>query len=182
MLAEGVVMPRTPIGKLLLDAGRINESQLRSALTHQERWRSRLGESLVALGYLPEQAVMEVLARQFDLPYVEIGDRDVPPAVLRLVPEALLRARHVFPLALLHGHAQEGPLLLAVTDPTDLATLDEVAFASGVGVKPVLASRRDVDRALDRHFEGLKDRLPRALDLPDDPGPMQIVARGHQRN
>ena len=175
-------MARTRIGRLLVDSGQISETQLRSALSHQERWRSRLGESLVALGYLPEQAVLTVLARQFDVPYVEIGDRTVPPGLLQLVPPQLMRSRHVFPLTVLHRSAGDGPLVLAVTDPTDLATLDEVAFACGMGVKPVLASRRDIDRAIDRHLDGLDDRMPAALDLPPDPGPMQIVARGHHKN
>ncbi len=175
-------MPRTPLGKLLLDEGKISETQLRSALSHQERWRSRLGESLVALGYLPEQAVLTVLARQFDLPYHEIGDRRVAPGVVRLVPERLIRERHVFPVALLYKHDRPGPLVLAVTDPTDMATLDDVAFACGMDVKPVLASRRDVDRAIGRHFEGLETRLPGAVDVPDDPGPMNLVSRGHQKN
>jgi hypothetical protein len=171
-------MARTPLGRLLVEEGKIDESQLRSALSHQDRWRSRIGESLVALGYLPELTVLAALARQLGLPHTEIGDRIISPAVYRLMPERVCRARHVFPIAL----QQQRPLLLAVTDPADLGSLDELAFACGMTVEPVLATRGDVDRAIHRHYEGLHDRLPRALDLPEDPGPMQIVARGHSDN
>jgi hypothetical protein len=181
MMAEDVGMARTPLGKLLVLEGQISETQLRSALSHQERWRSRLGESLVALGYLPEQSVLAAVARQLGVACVEIGDRVIPPAILQLLPERVIRSRHVFPVALVHRHSQQ-VLAVAVTDAADMGGIDDVAFACGMEVQPVLASRRDVDRAIDRHFEGLRDRLPRALDLPPDPGPMQIVARGHHKN
>ena len=174
-------MPRTPLGQLLVREGKISETQLKSALTHQARWRSRLGESLVALGYLPEQSVLAAVARQQGVAHLEIGDRVIPPHVLRLVPERIIRSRHVFPVALVQRRLVS-VLVVAVTDAADLGGIDEVSFACGMEVQPVLASRRDVDRAIHRHFEGLNDRLPRALDLPEDPGPMQIVTRGHQKN
>jgi type IV pilus assembly protein PilB len=174
-------MARTPLGQLLVLEGKISETQLRSALSHQERWRSRLGESLVALGYLPEQSVLATVAKQMGVACVEVGDRTIPPAILALIPERVCRARHVLPVAVVHRGVRQ-VLAVAVTDAADLGGIDEVAFAAGMEIQPVLASRRDVDRAIDRHFEGLKDRMPRAVDLPPDPGPMQIVARGHQKN
>jgi Type II secretion system (T2SS), protein E, N-terminal domain len=173
-------MGRIPLGRLLVREGHIDEVQLKSAISHRDRWGGRIGESLVALGYLSEKAVLAALARQLGVAYMEIGDRRVPSAVLRLVPEAIIRRNHVFPVAVMSHHLHHGPLVLAVADPADLAGLDEVAFASGMDLRPVLVSRSDLDRAVDRHFEGLEDRLPKAIDLPPDPGPMHLVggARG----
>ena len=44
--------------------GCINEIQLRSAIAHQDRWNTRIGEALVALGYLSERTMLSALAKQ----------------------------------------------------------------------------------------------------------------------
>jgi type IV pilus assembly protein PilB len=173
-------MSRMPLGRLLLEAGHISEAQLRSAISHQDRWGSRIGESLVALGYVSEQAMLSALGHQLGVPHVVIGDRTVPRSIVQLVPEQIIRTRHVFPVALVRQGRRSGPLVVAVTDPADIRALDDVAFACGLDVKPVLASRADVDRAIDRHFEGLRGGTPKAIDLPPDPGPMHLVARGRK--
>jgi type IV pilus assembly protein PilB len=169
-------MARVLLGRLLLDAGQISEAQLRSAMSHQDRWGSRIGESLVSLGYLSERGMLEALGRQLGLPFMEIGERRIPAPVLALVPAAVIRRRRVLPVALLHEHGRTGPLVLAVSDPSDSACLDEVAFASGLDVRPVLAGKKDLEQAIDRHFTG----GPRSIELPPDPGPLQLTIRGQK--
>ena len=173
-------MARVRLGQMLLDDGCIDDVQLKSAIVHQDRWNTRIGEALVALGYLSERTMLAALARQLGVPFVELGDRRVSRAILDLVPLSIIRRRHLMPLGLLQQAHHRGPLLVAVSDPSDLSSLDEVAFAAGFPVKAVLASQSDVDRAIDRHFEGLSGSRPRALDLPPDPGPMQLLKRGQK--
>jgi type IV pilus assembly protein PilB len=173
-------MARVPLGRILVEDGQINEAQLRSAISHQDRWGSRIGESLVSLGYVSEIAMLAALGRQLGVPHIVIGDRMIPRAILQLVPEQLIRTRHVFPVALRNEHRNAGPLVVAVTDPADINCLDDVAFASGMDVRPVLAGTADVDRAIARHFEGLRDASPQPIELPPDPGPMHLVARGRK--
>lgn len=173
-------MARVRLGQMLLDSGCISQMQLNSAIAHQDRWNTRIGEALVALGYVPERTMLVALARQLGVPYVELGDRRIPRAVLDLVPLAIIRRRHLVPLGLLQQGHRRGPLLVAVSDPSDLGSLDEVAFAAGFPVKAVLASQADVDRTIDRHFEGLAAGQPRALDLPPDPGPITLIKRGQK--
>lgn len=173
-------MARVPLGRLLMDAGHINEAQLHSAMSHQDRWGSRIGESLVALGYVSEQAMLSALGHQLGVPHVVIGDRIVPRAILQLVPPQLMKKRHVFPVGISREQRHAGSLVVAVTDPSDVRCLDEVAFACGMAVTPVLASKADVDRAIDRHLEGLHDLHPKPIELPPDPGPMHLVSRGRK--
>lgn len=173
-------MARVRLGQMLLDEGCINEIQLRSAIAHQDRWNTRIGEALVALGYLSERTMLSALAKQLGVPYVELGDRRIPRAILNLVPISIIRRRHLVPLGLLQQAHRRGPLLVAVSDPADLTALDDVAFASGFPVKAVLASQSDVDQLIHRHFEGLDTGHPRALDLPPDPGPITLIKRGQK--
>ncbi len=145
-------MSRTRIGELLVAQGALDALQLQSALAHQRQFGGRIGRAIVHLGFMSEAAVLRAVGAQLGVPVVEIGDRHVPPQVLALVPEKVMRARRALPLGRIEG--RRGAIVVALADPWDLAALDELAFASGMPVKPVLAADADLDRALARHLDG----------------------------
>jgi type IV pilus assembly protein PilB len=176
-------MARVRIGEMLVQQGRIDAYQLESALAHQRRWGGRLGRAIVHLGFMKESAVLEVVGGQLGVPFVHIGDRHVPAHVLATVPQKLIRTRRVLPLAKL-SDSRRGPLVVALTDPADLHALDEVAFATGMQVKPVLAAEADLDEAIGRLLDGVT--APRvtgfaarrdAIDLPEDTNPLTVLRR-----
>ena len=70
-------MARKKIGALLEDKGYINEFQLVAALSHQRKWKTKLGQSLIELGYLEEEQLFEVLAEQLGMEFVKL--RKVEP-------------------------------------------------------------------------------------------------------
>jgi type IV pilus assembly protein PilB len=174
-------MARTRIGEMLVAQGRIDALQLASALAHQRQWGGRIGNAIVRLGFLPEAAVLEAVGQQLGVPFVEIGERHIPPQVLALVPERLMRTRRVVPLARL-SDTRRGPLVVALADPGDLGSLDEIAFATGMQVKPVLAGEADIERALARVLDGTLSSgqtgfagRKEGVDLPEDTNPLTIL-------
>jgi hypothetical protein len=140
-----------PIGQYLVDAGRIDEAQLSSALAHQKCLGGRLGECLVTLGHISESLLFTELARKHGVSYVLLGDYRVDPELVRLLPERLIRARRVFPIARYRDQGRI-TLLVATSAPQDLAVLDEIAFATGMRVRGALASDRDIEHAIARHL------------------------------
>jgi type IV pilus assembly protein PilB len=166
---------------MLVQRGCIDAVQLQSALAHQRRWGGRIGRSIVRLGFMNEQAVLQNVGDQIGVPFFEIGDRAVPSHVISLVPERLIRARKALPVERL-GTVKRGPLVVALADPADLPTLDDIAFATGMSVKPVLAAEADLDRAIARLLDGitvLRDggfgARADAIDLPEDTSPLKAV-------
>lgn len=179
-------MARVPIGQMLIQRGRIDAAQLESALAHQRQWGGRLGRAIVELGFASEGALIEALADQLGVATVDLRDRAVAPEVLRLLPAKLIRARRVLPLARLAEH-RRGPLVVAVPDPGDLHVLDEIAFATGLQVKPVLASEAELERAIARLLgapAGTPTPVPgrqlEAIDLPPDTSPLTVLSRAAQ--
>lgn len=164
---------------MLVRDGRIDSIQLQSALAHQRRWGGRLGRAIIHLGFMKEPALLEVVGQQLGVPVVEIGDRAIPPEVLRLVPERLVRERRVLPLARM-SESRRGPLIVAFAEPGNLAVVDEIAFATGMQIRPALASESDLDRAISRHLDGIATPPPvarfaertDAIELPEDTSPL----------
>jgi type IV pilus assembly protein PilB len=177
-------MARIPIGELLLKQGAIDTVQLEAALAYQRRWGGRLGRSIVNLGFMREEAVLSAVSAQLGVPFVEIGDQKIPPDVLALVPAKVVRARRVLPLARLSA-GRRGPVVVAFPDPTDLHVMDEVAFATGMLVEPVLASEIDLEQAIARNYEGVSSpkvlgfsARKDAIELPEDTNPITLYWRG----
>ena len=176
-------MARVRIGEMLVQQGRIDGAQLESALAHQRRWGGRIGRAIVHLGFMREDALLQAVGQQLGVPFVEIGDRHVPRHVLALVPPKVIRGRRVLPIARL-SETRRGPLVVALADPANLVALDEVAFATGMAVKPVLASEPDLDAAIARLLDGalavprngFADRTD-AIDLPEDTSPLTVLRR-----
>lgn len=176
-------MARMRIGELLVAQGAIDAIQLESALAHQRRWGGRLGRCIVSLGFLREPAVLGAVGEQLGVPFLEIGDRHVPPAVLRLLPERLIRTRSVLPLSRVND-ARGAAVVVALADPGDLGVLDEITFATGLRVKPVLAAEDDLAQAIARLLDGETLQRagfayrPDAVELPEDTSPLTLLRRG----
>ncbi len=169
---------RKRIGELLVEVGALDPFQLESALAHQRRWGGRLGTAIVHLGFLREDQVLSAVGEQLGVSYVSLWDKVVPRDVLSLLPEKVIRSRKVLPLARLREH-RRGPLLVALSNPADLGVLDELSFATGLEIRPVLASEVELDRAIDLLLsEGARERrLPHAIDLPEDTSPLRSAGR-----
>jgi type IV pilus assembly protein PilB len=168
-------MKRVPIGQLLIQGGSIDTRQLRAGLEWQKRRGGRLGHALVHLGLVNETELLWALGRQFEIPIVDLTARNVPADVLLLVPQKIIEGHRVLPLELL-SECRRGPLLVATSDPLDIQALDEVAFASGKLVRPVLATRTQLEVAIARY---MGRGHPSALDMPPEPlGEMDLVQGG----
>ncbi len=171
-------MPRLPIGQMLIQRGRIDAAQLESALAHQRRWGGQLGRAVVHLGFISEAALAETVAEQQGVPFVALEGRTVPPQLLSLLPSKLMRTRRVLPLARLAEH-RRGPLLVAVPDAGDLHVLDEIAFATGLDVRPVVAAEGDLEKAIARHVaDAAPTPAPATLapiELPADTSPLSAI-------
>lgn len=176
-------MARLRLGDMLVQRGCIDAVQLRSALAHQQRWGGRLGRSIVQLGFMQEKALLHSVGEQLGVPFVEIGERKIARDLVALVPQRIVRERKVLPLERL-GTGRSGPILVALADPGDLGTLDDVAFATGMTVKPVLAAEADLDRAIARVLDGVVRRpevgfraREDAIELPEDSSPLAALGK-----
>ena len=155
------------LGELLKNAGIIDDFQLNSALSYQRHWGGRFGESLIKLGYLTEARLQDFLARQFELPQIELDNRRIPDDVLAYIPEAKAREFQVIPV---ERHESGGTvhLIVAMTDPTNLMMIDSLQFLTGCRIKPALASAEDIARAIARNYH-LVEEEQEELDLtPED--------------
>jgi type IV pilus assembly protein PilB len=117
---------RPRLGEQLVRARLITPGQLQEALDHQRSHGGRLGSVLVTLGFLDEKVLGAQLGRQLGLEVCEVESINPPPEVLALFPEHLIRRYEVVPLSYENRH-----LVVGMTDPANVAAVDDVRFATG---------------------------------------------------
>ncbi|NIQ11456.1 MAG: hypothetical protein GWO23_18140 [Gammaproteobacteria bacterium] len=139
------------LGEILKQSGIIDDFQLNSALSYQRHWGGRFGESLIKLGYLTEDKLQNFLAKQFDLPQVELFGHRVAEDVLAYIPETKAREFHVLPVERkeISGTMH---LVVAMTDPTNLMVTDSLQFMTGCRIKPALASADAISAAIEKNY------------------------------
>lgn len=131
------------LGDILVEARVITPEQLASALQVQKTSGLRLGEVLVGLGYATELDVAKTLAGQLKYAFVADHQLQPDPSAVALIPENLARKKQVLPIT-----EKDGRLQLAMVDPLDVFTVDEVTFLTGKTVEPVVVTPRAMERAL----------------------------------
>ena len=141
------------IGQLLLQAGVIDDLQLRSALGHQRQWGGRLGRILMELKFIDENTLVATLARQLGLESTRITGEGLDPKVIALVPQTIAERYWIFPLSLKDSKGG-GELTVAVADPTNLASVEDVRFHTGKRIKVVVAPESDIEGAIKRFYYG----------------------------
>ncbi len=136
-----------PLGQRLVEAGLINDTQLQSALREQQKTREYLGRILIRLGYVSEEAVAAALSAQARVKYVDLGQYSPQPEALQLVQEKFAREHHLVPLSYV-GKV----LVVAMANPLDIITIDELRRMSKGPVEVVGATQSEVLEALDRAY------------------------------
>jgi type IV pilus assembly protein PilB len=135
------------LGDLLLKEKRITPDQLQQALTYQREKGGKLGFALVSLGFAKEAEITALLSKQFGVPSIAIGQFQIDPSVIKLVPAETAQKYQIIPLS-----RSGATLTIAMTDPTNVFAMDDIKFMTGYNVEPVVASETEVDEALQRYY------------------------------
>ncbi len=139
---------RAPLGVQLVASGLATEGQVDRALDEQRRTGKRIGEILVAQGVLYEADLASALATMFDLEYRDLSL--IPPDITALgqIPEAFCWSRNVLPIEL-----ENGTLVVAISDPHDIQTIDDLSMMTSMPVRLVVVAPDQLRRATETAFQ-----------------------------
>ncbi len=173
------------IGEMLLAQGYINQEQLDKALENQKTTGKRLGRTLVDLGFMPEERLIEILSRQFEVPYVRLENFAIDSDAYNYLPEDLCKTYKVAPLFVSKTEderkVQRVALTIAMTDPTNMRVINIVKFKVKMEVDVVMASETDVVKAIERVFAGhgpAEESLADLISDSKDNEELETVERG----
>lgn len=112
-----------------------------------EKAAREYAKHLMAQGLVTEDDLLRTLQSQMGIPLIDLTRVMVPDSVIRLIPESVASKYTVLPVELSNGQ-----LMVAMSDPADLIAIDELRYASGMLVKPCLAKKSDIVKAIEQYY------------------------------
>ena len=129
------------------DAIKLGREQLVSEGVPASDIDSKLIDLLVEKRYCKFEDITKLLSEEFNIPIVSLQDIRVDDEVLKLLPKETLRKYKVFPISM-----DGGQLELAISDPMDMDSVDDISHIINMSVDLRLANPDEIDKAIDEHF------------------------------
>ncbi|KLV06410.1 type II/IV secretion system protein [Photobacterium ganghwense] len=152
---------RKRLGDLLVEEGIVDQSQLEQALDQQQATGRKLGATLISMGFLTEQQMLQFLSRQLDIPLVDLNRVTVEMESVTLLSEVHARRLR----ALVIGR-RDDTVRVAMSDPADLAAQEAVYNQlAQYRVELVIAPERQLIAAFDRYYRRTQEIVSFAEQL-----------------
>src|SRR3984957_14716781 len=134
------------IGEVVVDLGFADRETVDEAVEMARTQGRPTGLVLVEEGVLRHDQLARVVAERFGLDYVDLTVFDLDMGAVNLLNQDASKRYQAVPI----GFTEDGTLLLAMADPTNVLTIDDVAMMTGRRVRPVAASVEDLNLLLTR--------------------------------
>src|SRR5436305_7803757 len=137
------------LGDLLVKEKIITHEQLDKALKTQRESgpNSRLGSTLVHLGYVSDEEVTNFLSRQYGVPAINLQYFEIDSSVVKLIPEETAKRYQILPLSRVGAS-----LTIAMVDPTNVFAMDDIKFMTGFNIEPVVASESSILAGIEKAY------------------------------
>ena len=136
-----------PIGEMLVNEKVITPEQLEACLKEEKRSGKFICQIVVDLGFAAEEKVLPILSKHIGIPYIKVKDKEIDKSVIEKVP-----ARFAIHYKLMPLQIEGDTLAIAVTDPLDVHTLDDIKLLLGYEIRPFLGGEKDILEAIKRYY------------------------------
>jgi type IV pilus assembly protein PilB len=133
------------LGEVLLEEGLISPENLQQAIDEQRRLGRSLGRILIDKGFVTESNLVAALAKRLGLEFVDLTEYQIDPSAAALIPENLARRYKALPVRF-----ENGKVIVAMSDPSNVLALDDIRTLAGREVAPVVATATDIVAAISR--------------------------------
>jgi len=164
--------------ELLVKENLLTTDQAQKAMVEQRKTNERLGSVLKRLGYMSDEDLLDFLSRKYGIPVINLQRVEVTEEIIKMVKKEIVQKYQVFPVRKVGN-----TLTLALSDPTVVLAIDDVQFATGLHVIPVLASETAIKDAIDKNYVDSAAKLDEILKTEQQVGAdaLELVDRGAQK-
>jgi type IV pilus assembly protein PilB len=144
----------------LVQDGLVDEATMMDAMQAAKEKRIGVVTQLVNSGAANAREIAIAASHEFGVPLLDLDSVSLDLETIKLVSDKLLLKHRVLPL-LRRGKR----LFLAVADPTNLHAIDEIKFATGLGIEAVVVEDNKLQQAVTKAIEQVDTSMP---NLGDD--------------
>ncbi len=143
------------LGELLLEKELISSTQLTEALVEQSACGLPIGETLIELGYITENQLLNFLSQQLQVDFINLSEKDfqaIDRALINILPQEVCQLHRVLPVFLLEVEG-ERQITLAMSNPLDHNAIEKVEELTGCQIIPALTTSSDLEGGIQKLFQ-----------------------------
>ncbi|HEX3391863.1 MAG TPA: GspE/PulE family protein [Solirubrobacteraceae bacterium] len=162
--------PARLIGDVVVELGFASREKVEEVVEVARAQRKPTGQVLVEQGILRHDQLARVVAERYGLDYVDLSVYELDMGAVNLIEMEAIRRYQAVPV----GFLEDGTLLLAMADPTNVLTVDDVAMLTGCKVRAASASIEDVNILITR-LSRVEQSVEAISDQEAEPEPELMV-------
>lgn len=145
--------------EILDDVGLVTPSQVEEARNHAAEDGASIVDTMVRLQMITQAQITQALAAHNGMEVFQFAGSTIPQEVIDSVPRHIAQRYKAVPVYKHEG----GTLSIAISDPTNIDTVDALHYALKCHIEPVVASKTEIDEALARYYGGSGESVDQML-------------------
>ncbi|MCJ7653370.1 MAG: Flp pilus assembly complex ATPase component TadA [Actinobacteria bacterium] len=146
----------------LIEDGLVTQEQIFEGLEKKAESGKSLARTLVEMGVVSETKLTEVLAQHLGLEFVDLGTYHMDTTAVALLDERIASRHLAIPL----GY-DDGVLIVAMADPTNIFALDDIKMYTGQQIRPVVATKGDIEDAIRTYYRESEDSVAEDIEIDE---------------
>ena len=135
------------VAEILVEQHVLEPSQAEDVLNETNQNGKTILQAMMDGGFIGEKGFYRTIAEALGAEYVDLTEVQIPAPILQLIPSGLARLYRVLPIGL------TGNILrVALADPLDPHTAENLRFALGKGVEVVVAPTDQIEERVKEHY------------------------------
>lgn len=136
------------LGELLVEMGLITKDQLHHSLEVQKDKGGLIGQVLVDLGYVSEEAIAQAITAQYGFPYLPLENYEIDTEIVKIVPKNVAIQYCLIPVDKIGSN-----LTIAMANPLNSQAVEDIALLSGLYVQLFVSTAADIKKAIKKYYK-----------------------------
>lgn len=144
-----------------METGMVTQEQIAEAWQRANGSNGKVDvvDALKALGYLNSEDLTSMLAQQYGLDVLDLKSYTIPPEVLSALTPDVVNQYGVIPVM-----RHDDVLTIAMSDPTDMETIDALRYLLGCDVDAVISSKEQIEKVISQNYGTVTGTVESFLD------------------
>ncbi len=135
---------------MLFEAGLLTEAQLAKAVKDQQKYKLKLGQTLVREGIVSGSQIADIVSKQLKIDKYQPDKYPIDVALSKIIPVEIVQKHQVVPLS-----KDRFLLTVAMTDPMDIDTLDKIEVLTNTEVEVVICTEKELNHIVSSMYGSL---------------------------
>lgn len=171
-------------GDILKEYGYVTEEQIGDAIAYQKAHRGvRIGDALIALGYIDEMHLLQALGQRLHLKIIDLNNESVDVTAVEKIPRPLAEKYEMLAISI-----NNGVLRMALNDPMNFYGIEDIRQVTGMQVESCLCQRSALQQAIQYYYtevdakkavtvanEQFEDEIGDVIDMEEDGDDTPII-------